>query len=57
MKLLLLVPALCLTLIHAASVGSLRYRMPAEPQIAILAAGGASAILTRARPQRGQRPL
>ena len=49
MKLLLLLPAIVLTIIHAGSVGSLRYRMPAEPQVAILAAGGAIAILRRPR--------
>jgi hypothetical protein len=37
--LLLVTPALYLTVIHAASVSSLRYRLPAEPMIAVLAAG------------------
>lgn len=37
-KLLLLLPALYLTAIHAFSVGSLRYRIPAEPPLAVLAA-------------------
>jgi 4-amino-4-deoxy-L-arabinose transferase-like glycosyltransferase len=37
---LLVMPALCLTVIHAASVGSLRYRIPVDPQLAILAGAG-----------------
>jgi len=39
-KLLLLTPALYFTLIHAASVGSLRYRIPVEPPMAVIAAAG-----------------
>jgi hypothetical protein len=35
-KLLLLTPAIVLTFVHAASVGSLRYRIPAEPLLAVL---------------------
>jgi len=41
-KALLLMPALYFTLIHAASVASLRYRLPAEPLMAIVAAAGAA---------------
>ena len=42
-KVFLLVPAVYLTLAHAVSVGSLRYRLPAEPALAVLAASGALA--------------
>jgi len=38
-KLYLLAPAMYLTMVHAMSVGSLRYRIPAEPPMAVLAAG------------------
>jgi hypothetical protein len=41
MKVFLLLPALYFTAIHAMSVGSLRYRVPAEPPLAVLAAAGA----------------
>jgi hypothetical protein len=37
-KWFLLAPAVYITVIHAISVGSLRYRLPAEPLLAILAA-------------------
>jgi 4-amino-4-deoxy-L-arabinose transferase-like glycosyltransferase len=37
-KLLLLLPAIYFTLVHALSVGSLRYRVPAEVPIAVIAA-------------------
>lgn len=37
-KLLLLLPALYFTAVHALSVGSLRYRIPVEPPLAVLAA-------------------
>jgi hypothetical protein len=40
MKLLLLSVPLYFAVIHACSVGSLRYRLPAEPFIAVLAATG-----------------
>jgi hypothetical protein len=39
---LLLLPALYFTAIHAMSVGSLRYRVPAEPPLAVLAGVGAT---------------
>ncbi len=42
---LLVAPALYFTVIHAMSVGSLRYRVPAEPLLSVLAAAGATAIL------------
>jgi 4-amino-4-deoxy-L-arabinose transferase-like glycosyltransferase len=38
-KLFLLAPAIYLTLIHAFSVGSIRYRIPAEAPMAVIAAG------------------
>jgi asparagine N-glycosylation enzyme membrane subunit Stt3 len=44
-KVFLLMPAVYLTIVHAASVGSLRYRVPAEPALAVLAAAGAVAGL------------
>jgi hypothetical protein len=37
-KVLLLIPAIYITLIHAASVGSIRYRMPADVPMAVVAA-------------------
>lgn len=43
MSLFLVLPALYFTVLHVASVGSLRYRMPAEPPLAVLAAAAASA--------------
>lgn len=47
-KLLLLLPAIYLTLIHAVSVGSIRYRIPAEPPMAVLAA--AAVLKIRSKP-------
>jgi hypothetical protein len=47
-KTLLLTPAIYLTLLDSLSVGSLRYRMPAEPFLAILAAAGVAAIAGQA---------
>jgi 4-amino-4-deoxy-L-arabinose transferase-like glycosyltransferase len=44
-KAFLLAPAAYLTLVHVASVGSVRYRLPAEPALAILAAAGLAAAL------------
>lgn len=43
-KMLLLTPAAYLTLVHMLSVGSLRYRLPAEPALAVLAAAGVAAM-------------
>jgi hypothetical protein len=40
MKIFLMLPAIYLTVVHAMSVGSLRYRMPAEAPMAVLAAAG-----------------
>lgn len=44
-KLLLLTPAVVLTLAHAVTVGSLRYRLPAEPMLCVLAAAGVAALV------------
>jgi hypothetical protein len=45
LKLFLISPALYLTVTAAASVGSLRYRIPAEVPMSLLAAGGLSSLL------------
>ena len=45
--LFLLTPALYFTLVHALSVGSLRYRVPAEPALAVLAGAAAASLLPR----------
>ena len=50
-KLFLLAPALYLTLCAALSVGSLRYRIPAEVPLAILAAAGIVVIAEKAKPR------
>src|SRR5439155_7682335 len=44
-KLFLLTPALYLTVAAAVSVGSLRYRIPAEVPMAVIAAGAGAASL------------
>ena len=44
-RLFLLSPVLYFTMIHAVSVGSLRYRVPVEPLLAVLAAAGLMTIL------------
>ena len=46
-KLYLLLPAVYLTLIHAVSVGSARYRIPAEAPMAVIAVAGVWAIVPR----------
>jgi hypothetical protein len=43
-KMFLLMPAVYLTVIHALSVGSLRYRIPAEVPMAVLAACGLAGL-------------
>jgi len=55
-RLFLLSPMLYFTMIHAVSVGSLRYRVPTEPLLAVLAAAGLMTILDRIRrrPAAGQ---
>ena len=41
-KVFLVLPAMYFTIIHALTVGSLRYRVPVEPALAVLAAAGAA---------------
>ena len=43
-KALLILPALYFSVVHLLSVGSLRYRLPCDPQLAILAATGLAAL-------------
>ncbi len=47
----LALPAIYFTVVHALSVGSLRYRVPAEPPLAVLAGAGA-AFVSRVRGRR-----
>jgi 4-amino-4-deoxy-L-arabinose transferase-like glycosyltransferase len=51
-RLFLLSPVLYFTMIHAVSVGSLRYRVPTEPLLAVLAAAGLMTIFGRIRRRR-----
>lgn len=46
-KALLLAPALYLSVVHLSSVGSLRYRVPADLPLTVLAGAGATALLPR----------
>ncbi len=46
-KLYLLLPAMYFTLVHSVTVGSLRYRVPADVPMSILASVGAAGLLTR----------
>jgi hypothetical protein len=46
-KVFLLIPAIYFTAIHALSVGSLRYRVPVEPPMAVIAAGGVAFLLSK----------
>jgi hypothetical protein len=46
-QVILLIPAIYFTAIHALSVGSLRYRVPVEPPMAVIAGFGASTIALR----------
>ena len=48
-KLMLLAPAAYFTIVHALSVGSLRYRVPVEPELAVIAGSGAAAIFSGRR--------
>ena len=52
---LLLLPILYFTLLHGLFVGSIRYRLPVLPLVAILAAHGISVILERFRVARAGR--
>ncbi len=47
-RVLLFMPAVYFTVVHVLSVGSLRYRVPVEPLLAVLAASGAMWIMDRA---------
>jgi hypothetical protein len=55
-KVLLLTPAIYFTIVHALSVGSLRYRMPVEPELAALSAIGAAAIFSGSAQHHGFLP-
>lgn len=48
-KVFLVLPAVYITLVHAMSIGSLRYRVPVEPAMAVLASAGALAVLSSLR--------
>lgn len=50
--LFLLLPALYFTAIHAMSVGSLRYRVPAEPALAVLAGVGAASLMRKSETEK-----
>jgi 4-amino-4-deoxy-L-arabinose transferase-like glycosyltransferase len=50
-KAFLIGPAIYFTIVHALSVGSLRYRTPLEPILAILAAAGMMWLIEVLRPQ------
>jgi len=52
LKALCVLPAIYFTGIHAASVGSLRYRVPCEPPMAVIAGAGAAMLLNSLRPAR-----
>jgi 4-amino-4-deoxy-L-arabinose transferase-like glycosyltransferase len=56
-RLFLLAPAVYLTLVHAASVGSLRYRIPADPPLAILATSALVSLGRRSVPGQTIDPL
>jgi hypothetical protein len=51
-KVFLLLPALYFTAVHALSVGSLRYRVPVEPPMAVVAAVGLAGLVAAARTRR-----
>jgi hypothetical protein len=52
-KLVLLAPAAYFTIVHALSVGSLRYRVPIEPELAVIAATGAALLFSGGPQHRG----
>ncbi|HEX8343034.1 MAG TPA: hypothetical protein VF624_19180 [Tepidisphaeraceae bacterium] len=49
LKMYVLLPAVYFTLVHMATVGSLRYRVPADIPMAVVAASGATVVLNRLR--------
>lgn len=51
-KVFLLLPAIYFTVIHALSVGSLRYRIPVEPPMAVIAGAAVSLVVTNAAAAR-----
>ena len=51
-RLFLALPAAYFTIVHAMSVGSLRYRVPVEPVLAVLAAAGAMTLLQQLKKSR-----
>ncbi|MGB7159769.1 MAG: glycosyltransferase family 39 protein [Tepidisphaeraceae bacterium] len=55
-KVFLLSPAVYLTVVHALSVGSLRYRVPAEVPMAVVAAGVVARVLESVRTPDWRRP-
>ena len=55
-KVFLLAPAIYLTAIHAASVGSLRYRVPAEVPMAVIAAACVARVWESVRTPDWRRP-
>lgn len=54
-KAFLLTPAIYFTMVHALTVGSLRYRVPVEPLLAVPAAAGLGAVMTSLRRSPYQR--
>jgi hypothetical protein len=56
-KVYLLIPALYFTIVHAISVGSLRYRVPADVPIAVIAAMGAAALFLRFATPAAESPM
>jgi hypothetical protein len=48
-KVFLMAPALYFTVVHALSVGSLRYRIPVEAPMAVIAASGVCALISKSR--------
>jgi 4-amino-4-deoxy-L-arabinose transferase-like glycosyltransferase len=53
-KMFLMLPAIYFTLVHAISVGSLRYRLPAEVPMGVVAAAGFELVGRRARQENQQ---
>ncbi len=53
-KMLLLAPAIYFTIVHALSVGSIRYRLPAEPALLVLAASAVIARISPGSPREAQ---